>query len=270
MKLAISNIAWDVSENDHIKDILLELNVHAIEIAPTKFWDNPLAATEASIQQHKSYWNDSNIEIIAMQSMLFNQPNLTIFDSTEASNNTLTYLEKIIELGAALGVKAFVFGSPKNRQVGQLTPEKYEHAVHFFTRLGEIALKNDTTFCIEPNPAIYNCDFINNTKEAVELIQKVNHPGFQLHLDAAALLLNEENIEEAITLAAPYLKHFHISEPYLNEIKEAKGNHELIANSLRKIDYSNFISIEMKQIDPTSNFEIVKENLQFVKDMYHV
>jgi sugar phosphate isomerase/epimerase len=120
MKIAISNIAWQIEEEPAIANLLQQLNIKGVEIAPTKIWQNPLTATDAEIKNYREFWQGYGIEIVAMQALLFGRNDLTIFESKEKRQATLSYLYKIIELGNKLGVNVLVFGSPKNRTIGDL------------------------------------------------------------------------------------------------------------------------------------------------------
>ena len=179
------------------------------------------------------------------------------------------YLSKIIELGSQLGVKIYVFGSPKNRLAGKLgIKEVTDIAIEFFSALGEIAYKNKAKFCIEPNSSLYGCDFINTTDEGIELVKKVAHPGFGLHLDAGVMALNCENYEESLERAFEYLEHFHISEPYLQEIGKGKTDHTRITDHLRRLNYNKWVSIEMRNGLMESNIRTVKNSLEYVLERY--
>lgn len=66
--------------------------------------------------------------------------------------------------------------------------------------------------------------------------------------------------------------HFHISEKYLDKIdSENKDFHKLCAYYLKKINYSNWISIEMKQTsaDPKQNLDNIVSSVKFVKSVYY-
>lgn len=265
MKIAISNIAWNKDEELTIKSILTDAKITAVEVAPTKLWDNPLLITSEDIESAKNFWSDSKIDIVAMQSLLFGKPKFNIFNDPD--NEMLSYLKHIINIGVKLGVKYFVFGSPKNRKIHNLSDIKWSIALDFFAELGNYAFEKNAFFCIEPNPPIYECDFITNTSEAVKLIQTVNNPGFQLHLDSAALSLNKEDFNKSIEIAAPYLKHFHISEPYLEPIYQNNVNHQMIATALKKINYQNYVSIEMKSTSD-ENSSTISDTLNFVTEIY--
>ncbi|PLR84335.1 sugar phosphate isomerase/epimerase family protein [Bacillus sp. V33-4] len=269
MKLSISNLTWENEEDNAVKDILTDLFVNQIEIAPTKIWGNPLEATDEAVQNYRKYWNSDGISIVALQSLLFGRTDLDIFSEEIIRQATLEYLYKIIEIGAGLGAKAFVFGSPKNRQIGDMKYSKaLDIAFEFFYKLGEKADQYSSVFCIEPNPKIYGCDFINTTAEGIILVKEVNHPGFGLHLDAGGMTLSNENIQESIDSAAPYLKHFHISEPQLNMVQNGQVDHRSFARALRNINYEHNISIEMKPGLNNSNPETVKKSVEFVREAY--
>jgi sugar phosphate isomerase/epimerase len=176
---------------------------------------------------------------------------LTIFDHAQKRKETLDYLSGMIRLAAKLGAKVLVFGSPKNRRVGNLSEVEIERiAVPFFRALGQVAMENEVTFCIEPNPTVYDCDFITTSRQGLELVLKVNSQGFGLHLDAAALTLSQEPIESAIEAAFGWLQHFHISEPQLAQIGTGRVDHGAFATTLARLHYKSWVSIEMRAEDP--------------------
>ena len=53
MKIAISNIAWQIEEEPAIANLLQQLNIKGVEIAPTKIWQNPLTTTDAEIKKYR-------------------------------------------------------------------------------------------------------------------------------------------------------------------------------------------------------------------------
>jgi sugar phosphate isomerase/epimerase len=269
MKLAISNLAWQPHEDVRVAELLQQLEVKGVEIAPTKIWQNPLGATEAEIDSYRCFWHSYNIEIVALQSLLFGRTDLTIFTSEIKREETKAYLLKIIELGYNLGAKVLVLGSPKNRQIGNLEPHEVEViAIPFFRELGDAAAKYEMKFCIEPNPTIYDCDFINNSRSGLELVNSTNSRGFGLHLDTAGMTLSRENIPVALSDCYPELCHFHISEPYLQTIGTGEVEHKLFARSLQELKYDHWVSIEMKSQDNDNNLASVTEALKKAIECY--
>jgi sugar phosphate isomerase/epimerase len=269
MKIAISNIAWQAQEEESIAQIMQSLNIKGVEIAPTKICNSPLAATNAEIESYKKFWQSREIEIVAMQALLFGRPDLTIFLDAEKRKETLDYLSGTIELGSKLGAKSLIFGSPNNRRIENLSWEEAEEiAVSFFFYLGEVAAKYGMKFCIEPNPIVYNCNFINTSQEALGLVKKVNSDGFGLHLDAAAMSLNGEAVQPTLLECFDRMCHFHISEPFLAPVGEGKVDHKSFANILAELNYQGWKSIEMKAQNPDSNIENVTEALKTAIQYY--
>ena len=269
MKIAVSNIAWQLAEEEAIAQIMQALEIRGVEIATTKLWHSPLAATKSEIEDYKHFWQSRNIEIVAMQALLFGRADLTIFDNAETRQETLNYLVDTIELGSKLGAKILVFGSPKNRKSGSLTWEQVEAiAIDFFHKLGENAAKLGMQFCIEPNPQVYDCDFINNSRQGLELVNKADSAGFGLHLDSASMTLSNEFIAQALKQSFSKLCHFHISEPLLAPIGEGNVNHQIFAETLASLNYQGWTSVEMKAQHLISNSLNVSKALELATKYY--
>ncbi len=269
MKIAISNIAWQSHEEKAIAYFMQQLGIEGVEIAPTKIWPSPLAASDAEIAAYKQFWLSHNIQIVAMQALLFGKPDLTIFSDAQKRQETIDYLAGIIQIGAKLGAKVLVFGSPKNRHVKDLpVAEVAEIAGEFFDRIGTMANQVGVQFCIEPNPTAYDCDFINTSSQGLDLVKSVSNPGFGLHLDAAGMTLSQENIEIAIEHTTAHLCHFHISEPYLEPIGTGGVEHDRFAAALRRSNYSDWTSIEMKAQHADNNLVVVENALKMALKVY--
>jgi sugar phosphate isomerase/epimerase len=249
MKIGISNIAWQPQEEEQIAEVLRCFDIKGVEIAPTKIWRFPLLAEEEEIKSYRNFWQSRNIKIIALQALLFGRNDLTIFDDVHKRQETLSYLTGMIELAHKLGAEVLVFGAPKNRQIGGLSYQEAEEIAQvFFYQLGEIAAQYELSFCIEPNPVAYDCDFVTNSEDGLRLVKGVNSQGFGLHLDAAAMTLSGENISQALAMCDDYLCHFHISEPYLQLIGGGEVPHKIFAQSLGELGYQNWVSIEMRAL----------------------
>src|SRR5262249_2177845 len=128
----------------------------------------------------------------------------------------IEYFKSIFKVAQWLGARVLVYGSPKNRKgIDQTDPAIMEMATRYFKRLGKMAQAHDTRLCIEPLPPSYPCDFVTNSAEARQFIDRVNEKGFGLHLDASSLFMGRENVPEALQAAQGRIEHFHLSEPSL-------------------------------------------------------
>lgn len=263
MKIAISNIAWNPDEELDIIRLMQQHHISGIEIAPTKIWTNVESVTPADLHAQKEIWRSRSVSIVALQSLLFGHPELTLFENDVTRQRTTEYLKATIDIASGVGATALVFGSPRNRKRDTLPLETaFSIAVDFFSELGEYAAKRNTVFCIEPNPSAYGCDFICNSSEARALVKAVSCAGFRMHLDAGILTMNEENIEFEIEQSAPWLHHFHISDPQLGVIGTGITDHARIAKALRDVGYSGWVSIEMRNGWTTPNTTSVSQALE--------
>lgn len=267
MRLAISNIAWAASEEAQAGDLLCAMGIAGVEFAPTTKWPRPLEESEAEVRAHRAFWESRGVRIVALQALLFGRTDLTIFENAGKRRETFEYLSGMIRLAASLGARVLVFGSPKNRQVGALAREEANRlAQSFFHDLAEVAVAHDTVFCIEPNPPEYGCDFLTSSTEALDLIRSVNHAGLGLHLDAGGMTLSREPLS-AVAAAAPWLRHFHVSEPNLAEIGGGGSDHRGCAETLARVGYQGWISIEMRR-PAAGGLQSVKDALSYSLDRY--
>lgn len=124
MRLAISNIAWDINEDEAVATLLQRFAVDAIDIAPGKYFPEPAKATNEDIAQVKDWWAERGIEITGMQALLFGTTGLNVFGSVESQAALLTHLAAICRIGAGLGATRVVFGSPKNRDRSGLNDQE--------------------------------------------------------------------------------------------------------------------------------------------------
>jgi sugar phosphate isomerase/epimerase len=245
MKLAASNIAWDPSEDDAVATILRERGFTGVEIAPSKRWESPIDATKKEIASHRGEWKNRGLQIVAMQALLFGRPDLQLFGPETVRRALREYLTSLIEMAHGLGAHALVFGSPKNRQRGTMPlDEATGIAVEFFRELGTIASSRDCVICIEPNPAVYDCDFINTTAEAVALCEQIGSRGVRVNGDAGAIASNGDD-PGSIRDAVKWFGHFHASEPSLVEVSDGAAQREC-AEMLREGGYSGWVSLEMR------------------------
>lgn len=115
---------------------------------------------------------------------------------------------------------------------------------------------------MEANPPIYNTNYINDTKAALELIEQVDSRGFKLNLDVGTMIQNNESIEELVG-NVQLINHVHISEPGLKMI-EQRNLHKELMGTLMKEGYPGFVSIEMGKREEVSEIE---QALRYIKEI---
>jgi D-psicose/D-tagatose/L-ribulose 3-epimerase len=246
MRLAISNIAWDVAEDEQVVALLRNHRVEAIDIAPGKYFPRPKEATKTDILSVKRWWSERGIEITGMQALLFGTTGLNVFGSTTSQDDLLGHLGAVCRIGGMLGATRLVFGSPKNRDRTGLTDEEaLGMAVGFFRRLGDKAAAEGVIVCLEPNPACYGANFMVTSAETAEAVKAIGHPAIRMQLDAGAITINEEDIEAVVSSYAHLIGHVHASEPDLAPLGDRGSNHARMGKALQQYLPNAIVSIEM-------------------------
>lgn len=246
MRLAISNIAWDIAEDEVIAKILQRHRIDAIDIAPGKYFPQPTQATISEIVQVKDWWAERGIEITGMQALLFGTTGLNVFGPPESQAAMLQHLDAVCRIGAGLGALKLVFGSPKNRDCSGLGDnDTMQMAISFFTRLGDIASSHGVIICLEPNPTCYGANFMTTSAETAQVVAYIDHPAIRMQFDTGALTINGEAPAIVLQDCASLIGHVHVSEPDLLPLGDGGTDHKKMAAALEQQLPNHLVSIEM-------------------------
>ncbi len=261
MKLSISNIAWPKEYDQIMYKKIHDLGYAGLEIAPTRlFPNNPYEMLNQAKEYAQKLKEEYKLEIPSMQSIWYGR-NEKIWGQEEERKSLLEYTRKAILFASAIGCKNLVFGCPKNR----FKPDDGtdEIAISFFKEISDFAYDYQTCIGLEANPVIYNTNFINTTKEALEFVRTVKSPGLKLNLDLGTMIYNDENTNMLLG-EVELVNHVHISEPGLKEINKRKIHNKLY-ELLLKGGYDGYISIEMNS---ECDFNNVEKHMKYIKDVF--
>ena len=249
MRIAISNIAWDVSEDEGIAGLLTRYQVDAIDIAPGKYFPDLAHTTEAQMLKVKNWWQDRGIEITGMQALLFGTTGLNVFGTMQSQEAMLDHLASVCRIGSVIGATKLVFGSPKNRdRTGLSDLETIAKAVPFFRRLGNIAQSHGVMICLEPNPVAYGSNFMTNSSETAQVVRAIAHPAIRMQFDTGALVMNQEDPIIVLKDCSSLIGHIHASEPNLLPIGGlgvGRTNHADMSAAIKQYLPNQLVSIEM-------------------------
>lgn len=244
--ISISNIAWDIDEDDSIAELLVARKVLCIDVAPGKYIRTYPDFDQDRVLRIRKWWNSRGIEIIGMQGLLFGVRDAFLFENQDTRENLFTALKKSFGIAKLLGAKRLVFGSPKNRRRGSLNRgEANAIARDFFCRVGDMAHAYGVCLCIEPNPREYGCDFLVSSEEAGRLVEDIDHPSVKMQFDSGACILNGESFFDVLTRFEGFVGHAHLSEPNLVEVGSIDTNHLSVATAIKKSSYRGPLTIEM-------------------------
>jgi len=248
MKIGISNIALKGYSLSEALEFIESLPIAGLEIAPTLLWEDPCASSKRERKRVKGLINRHDIDVIGLQSLLYGRPDLHLFDSLKKRNRCSEYLKRMIELCADLGGSILVFGASKNRQRSLLNFDAaVSVAASFFIKIAEFAEGAGVCICIEPLSSQYGCDFVTTADEGAYFVKIVNHPSFRLILDTGSMSLNGESCPNMISKYVDILAHMHINDPHLAAPGVKGVDHFAIANVLKEIAYTRWLTLEFLQ-----------------------
>lgn len=238
MKLSLSNLAWDIPDNDQILSVLNKNNVSNIEGVLSKIdeWDK---LTNDVLLEYKKKLDSYNIKIESIQSIFYNIKCDGIRD-TEIVYNHINRLIKICEV---LNVKVMVFGSPTMR-----TGINDELLSQIFKKIDELLNGTDITLVIEPNAKIYGGNYFYSINEIVEFIENNKFINIKTMIDTHNLELEGHDPIIELGKYYNYINHIHISEVKLTPIINPE-KHIKFSNELKKIGYDKIITYEVLKCD---------------------
>lgn len=256
--MSISNIAWKAEHDLEMYAFLSKHGFSGIEIAPTRiFAENPYEHLAQAREFSLSLKDQYGLMISSMQSIWYGRSE-NLFRSDAEREVLIEYTQKAILFAQAISCENLVFGCPKNRNIpGQ---EYLPIAIEFFREVGSFATCHGVILAIEPNPPIYNTNFINQTSEAFEICRLIENPGIKVNVDIGTMLHYQENLE-LVQKNIGLVNHIHISEPGLGAIMEREIHQRVL-----QLDYKKWVSIEMKD---SGDLEPVKKAVSYLEKIAH-
>ena len=279
MKLAISNIAFGEDQQAALKCVS-QSGVEGLVIAPPTIWSDLPEITNFSERERKDRLKTMEREakeyckclgglgltVVGLQSLTYSTKDMALFGSDNERERLAKHLEAQAILAGNLGADSMAFGSPGLRNPGELNGEQaMERAAELFGRVAIAAHDNNTQIAFEPLSG-YGNKFVESLEQAGELTDRINHPGFGIHPDTAAmhgagdmpedlasLIRNHRDNVRGIDASAPELKRLSLAP------EVPQGGY---MDALREANYDGWVSIEMRG---PLNPKVLKEEIEIFK-----
>lgn len=245
MNLALSNLAFKADVSADYLGVLKAHGVSGIEVAPTRIapWDE---LTDDAIDAYHDRLADAGLVIPSLQALLFGVNDAHLLKDEAAFQIMAEHLRKVARIGARLGAKVGVFGSPRNRNKVDMDAEAaWALGRERFGKLARIVAEEGFSIGLEPVPAFYGGDFADTAETVIQMVDEVNHEGLCVHLDTGCVTLGGGDIAAAVTAAGDRMGHFHIAEPKLASLRGSAIDHAGAAAALKAVGYDGWIAIEM-------------------------
>jgi sugar phosphate isomerase/epimerase len=246
MKLGICNELFVNRPWEKICDFASGIGYQGIEVAPFTLAERAELITPQRRRELRESAEWRGLQIIGLHWLLMKPPGLYITHPDAAiRRETTRYFVELVGLCADLGGKVMVIGSPKQRNLlpGVKREQALGYAAEVFTPCLESAAERGVTLAIEPL-STRETDFLTCASDAVELIERIDHPNFRLQLDVKAMSYEYKPIPQIIRESAKYLAHFHVNDPNLLGPGMGEIGYEPIIAALREAGYDGWLSVE--------------------------
>ncbi|HEV3263243.1 MAG TPA: sugar phosphate isomerase/epimerase family protein [Gemmataceae bacterium] len=266
MRYAICNETFEGWDHARVCRFVAGLGYTGLEVAPFTLAPR---VTDLAVERRASLRRqaeDSGLTIIGLHWLLARTEGLHLTSPDQGvRRRTADYLVGLARCCRDLGGSLMVFGSPAQRRLpaGAGRDWALAYAADTFRRaLPEIA-DCGVTLCLEPlSPP--EADFINTCAEAVELLDRIGHPNFVLHLDVKAMATDEAPAPELILRHAHRTRHFHAND--VNRRGPGFGSTDFVPifRALHEAAYRGWVSVEVFDYSPDPE-TIARESLRYMQ-----
>jgi sugar phosphate isomerase/epimerase len=267
MRYAICNETFESWDHARLCRFVAQVGYTGLEVAP--FTLAPLITQVTREQRHvlRGQAAEQGLTIIGLHWLLAKTEGLQPTSASEGVRaRTGDYLIELARCCRDLGGELMVFGSPAQRRIPVGVPREQatEYAIDTFRRALPGIADCGVKLCLEPLTA-QETDFINTCAEAVELLDRVDHPNFVLHLDVKAMASEELPMQELIRRYAPRTGHFHANDP--NKRGPGFGSTDFVPifRALHESGYRGWVSVEVFDYSPDPE-TIARESLRYMRE----
>ena len=253
IKLGICNELFEGWEFAEVCRVVKALGYDGLEIAPFTLAPLITDVSPGRRRELKTIVEDAGLETIGLHWLLAKTAGfyLTTPD-TSVRRATGDYLVDLAEAASELGGSLLVLGSPKQRDLlpGVSHEQAVGYAVEVFERIMPAVGAAGIDLCLEPL-APSETNFLNTCAEAMELIRRVNHPHFKLHMDVKAQSSEPgATVPDLVRRFAATAGHFHAQDVNLRGPGMGDVDFGPIVKALVEAGYDRWVSVEVFDFSP--------------------
>lgn len=267
MRYAICNETFEGWDHARICRTVAELGYTGLELAPFTLAPRITDVTTAQRAKLRAEAESAGVRIIGLHWLLAKTEGLQL-TSPDASVRwrTAEYLVELAKACRDLGGDLMVFGSPVQRKIppGATRQQAVDWAVDTFKRSANGIADAGVRLCLEPlAPA--ETDFIQTAAEGCEILDRIDHKNFVLHLDVKAMSSESHSIPELIKTHAARTGHFHANDA--NRRGPGFGDVDFVPifRSLKETKYSGWVSVEVFDYSPDP-VTIARESIRYMRE----
>jgi sugar phosphate isomerase/epimerase len=266
MRYAICNETFENWDHERICKQSAELGYKGLEVAPFTLAPRITDVSAERRAELRRQAEDNGIRIIGLHWLLAKTEGLMITaPDSKVRQRTADYLVELARCCRDLGGELMVHGSPAQRRIpaGATRAQATEYAVDTFRRAAQGIGDAGVRLRLDPlTPA--EADFINTCAEAVDILDRIDHPNFVLHLDVKAMSSEQVTIPELIRRHAARTGHFHANDA--NRRGPGFGDVDFVPifRALNDSAYSGWVSVEVFDYTPDP-VTIARDSIRYMR-----
>jgi len=267
MRYAICNETFEGWEHGRVCQTVAELGYKGLELAPFTLAPRITDVRTEQRAELRRQAEECGLQIIGLHWLLAKTECLQLTSADpEVRQRTADYLVELARCCRDLGGELMVFGSPAQRRIpaDATRAQATDYAVDTFQRGMPGIAKAGILLCLEPlSPP--EADFINTCGEALEILDRLDHPNFLLHLDIKAMSTDEAPAPELIRRHAARTGHFHANDS--NRRGPGFGDTDFVPifQALKDSRYQGWVSVEVFDYSPDP-VTIAQGSIRYMKE----
>jgi sugar phosphate isomerase/epimerase len=253
IRLGICNELFEGWEFDQVCRTVKALGYDGLEIAPFTLAPRITQLSPQRRRELRAMVEDSGLATIGLHWLLAKTEGFSLTTPDEMIRlRTAGYLVALAEATRDLGGSLMVLGSPRQRDLlpGVSSEQALDFAADLLDRIMPAIGAYGVDLCLEPL-APSETNFLNTCAEATDLIARVNHPNFKLHMDVKAQSSETAGtVPELIARYAADAGHFHAQDVNLRGPGMGDIDFGPILKALVDSGYDRWVSVEVFDFSP--------------------
>jgi sugar phosphate isomerase/epimerase len=265
-KFAICNETFEGWEHARVCRFVAELGYKGLEIAPFTLAPRITDVSDAQRHSIRAEAEDAGLQIIGLHWLLARTEGLHATSPDESvRRKTAEYLVELAKCCRDLGGDLLVFGSPAQRRFlpGVTREQGWDYGTDTFRRALPGIADCGVKLCLEPLTS-QETDFIISCAEGVEMLERIPHPNFGLHLDVKAMSSEATPVPELIRTYGPGTFHFHANDPNRRGPGFGATDFVPIFRALAEANYEGWVSVEVFDYSPDPE-TIARDSLRYMR-----
>lgn len=252
--------------------VISDAGYKSVEIAPFTLVENSVEEiSQSERQQLVETMQKYELHCVGLHWLLTPPPEDLHFTTPDEKirNRTIDYLDALIDFCADLGGEVMIFGSPGQRSTtqGASVEEAKTNLADGLSKVADHAEERNIKILLEPLDRSQS-DVVNTIAEAVEIIEKVDHPAVQTMFDFHNTPDETEPFHVLLEKYFDHIYHIHIQEmdgSYLGT-GNAVNDYVKALQTLKDLEYDKYISLEVFDFSPGGE-TIASESMVTLKEI---